>query len=255
MTALLDLAKAKNLYGLSITDHDTVAAYEAALPYAKTLSINLVSGIEISTNLEKTSIHVLGYAFDLKNEALNQFCTQLQQSRNTRNQEICERLSHCKIDISMETLQSRFPNSTLGRPHIAYLMVEKGYVKSIQQAFKRFLGEGARCAVPDLGTDVPTAINLIKQAGGFAVLAHPHYIKTKKLLSALLEMPFDGIEAYYGNLRPAQEQPWIDTAKKKNWLITGGSDFHGEKKSYHSLGCSFTPPETFEIFTERFAEH
>jgi predicted metal-dependent phosphoesterase TrpH len=255
VSALLDLAKARNLTGLSITDHDSFAGYEEALPYAKTLDIQLISGIEISAHIERASIHVLGYAFDLKNTALNQFCQQLNENRKVRNLEICERLNRYDISISMEAVQQRFPNCTLGRPHIAFLMVEKGYVKSIQQAFKRYLGEGAKCAVPDLGTDVPTAIGLIQQAGGFAVLAHPHYIKNKRILPPLLDMPFDGIEAYYGNLGPKQEQPWVDLANKKNWLITGGSDFHGEKKSFHGLGCSFTPNETFEIFVSRFENH
>ncbi len=253
--ALLELAKERNLSGLSITDHDTLDAYEVAVPYAKTLGISLIPGIEISTHLAKNSIHVLGFAFDLKNEALHLFCQQLQQKRYQRNLEICQRLHDCKIPITLEELHQHFPESTLGRPHIAKLIVQKGFAPSMDKAFKRYLGDKGRCYVADSQTDVLEAIHLIQKAGGFAVIAHPHFIKDKKILSTLLSMPFDGIEAYYGNLGPKQEQPFLDLAQKKNWLVTGGSDFHGEKKSYQNLGCSFTPAETFSIFKQRYLQH
>lgn len=253
--ALLDHAKESQLQGLSITDHDTIDAYDEALAYAKHLNIQLISGIEISAEHRHISVHVLGYAFDLNNPELISFCQRLQQDRESRNQKILERLCALNMPIAMEELRARFGQITLGRPHIAKVMVAKGYVNSMQSAFSRFLGEKARCYVSGFQVDVPEAIQLIQSAGGFAVLAHPHYLQPQRILRELELMPFDGIEAYYGHLSLKQEQPWLELAKKKNWLVTGGSDFHGEKKSFQRLGCAWTPESIFEIFTQRFASH
>lgn len=253
--ALLDLAKEKQLSGLSITDHDTIAAYETAIPYAKNLGIHLVSGIEISAEHRKTSIHVLGYAFDLQHSELITFCQRLQQDRINRNQKILERLEALKMPITIEEIREKYPEGTIGRPHIAKLMVAKGFTKSMKQAFDRYLGDKGRCYASGFNVDVETAIHLIHRAGGFAVLAHPHYIRPTRIIPELLAMPFDGIEAHYGHLSLKQEQPWIDIARKKGWIITGGSDFHGEKKAFHPLGCSWTPFENFEIFSQCFAQH
>lgn len=253
--ALLTLAKEKNLTGLSITDHDTIDAYEDALPVAKQLEITLLSGIEISTEHRQTSIHVLGYGFDLNNAQLRNFCTQLQQARVLRNQEILKRLSDRKMPITEEELKQAFPYGTLGRPHIAQLMVKKGYVTSSQQAFQRFLGEKKPAYVSGFHVSVEAAIELIQNAGGFAILAHPHYIRSQRVIIELLSMPFDGIEAFYGHLPLSQEQVWINLAKRKDWMVTGGSDFHGEKKSHQSLGCAWTPPEYFDLMMKRFQDH
>lgn len=251
---LLNLAKERELSGLSITDHDTIDAYESALPLAQSLGLDLVSGIEISTELNNASIHVLGYGFDLHSSDLKKFCVQLQIERENRNEKILERLHKIKKPLLMSELRETFGKGTIGRPHIAKLMVTKGYAKSMKQAFSRYLGDKGRCYVHGFHVEVEAAIELIQRAGGYAVLAHPHYIP-KKLVDPLLAMPFDGIEVYYGHLSLKQEQPWFEVAQKKNWLVTGGSDFHGAKKAFHPLGCSWTPPETFMLFKERFLSH
>ncbi len=253
--ALLDKAKENQVTGLSITDHDTIAAYKHALPYAAQIGIKLISGIEISTELQKTPIHVLGYAFDLAHPTLHAFCQKLQAARTARNLQILEKLQKLKMPLTLEELAIRYPDSTIGRPHIAKALVAKGWVKSSKEAFTRFLGDKRRCYVSGLQVCVEQAIELIHQAGGYAVLAHPHYIQPKTLIQVLQALPFDGIEAYYGRLNLTQIQPWLALAKEKNWLITGGSDFHGAKKSLHSLGCAWTPPENFTLLVKRFEEH
>lgn len=252
--ALLDLALEKNLTGLSITDHDTIDAYESALPYAQKLGIDLISGIEISAEYQKASIHVLGFAFDLHYAPLHDFCSTLREKRQQRNLAICEKLRHYQAPITLEEVAQRFPDRAIGRPHIAKVMVEKKIVKDMKTAFKRYLGEKCRAHVPGFQIAVQEAITLIQAAGGFAVLAHPHCVPAR-LLPDLYEMPFDGIEAYYNRLNLSQVQPWLEVARKKSWLVTGGSDFHGPQKSAVSLGCSFTPPENFALLHKRFLEH
>lgn len=253
--AILDLAKEKNLFGLSITDHDTIGAYPEAIPYAQQLGIELISGIEISAEHLKSSVHVLGYAFDLNNAKLNAFCQQQQLDRTARNQTILEKLDKIKLFVSMEELKIRFPQSTIGRPHIAQMLVEKGYVKSAKKAFERYLGNKGRCYVRGVQVSVEKAIELIRHAGGFAVLAHPHAVTPQRNLPSLLELSFDGIEAYYGHAHIDKVTPLLEMARKKSIFVTGGSDYHGGIKSFHSLGCAFTPLETFELFRARFNQH
>lgn len=253
--ALLDLAKKQSLTGLCITDHDTVEAYETALPYAQSLGIEMVSGIEISAEFKNVSIHVLGYGFSLQHAGLLKFCQELQQTREQRNIEILEKLSKLEMPISLDEIKTTFPHGTIGRPHIAKVMVSKGYVKSSEKAFDKYLGNNSRCYVKGALFEVEEAIELVHQAGGYAVIAHPHFIKPKSIVAALSEMPFDGIEAYYGRLSLSQEQPWIKLAKQKNWLVTGGSDYHGEAKSHAVLGTAWTPEEVFSLFKKRFADN
>ncbi len=253
--ALLDLAKEKGLTGLSITDHDTLDAYETALPYAKSLNIDMVSGIEISTELNNTSIHVLGFAFNLQHQGLIDFCHTLQTHRDERNLEILHKLQERNMILTLEEIKTRFPHGTIGRPHIAYMLTQKGYVKTPEQAFDRYLGDDRPCYVKGMLISVEEAIDLIHQAGGYAIIAHPHYIQPKRLIHTLSNMPFDGIEGYYGRLTPAQERPWLTLANQKNWIVTGGSDYHGEAKPHAILGTSWTPHETFSLFRSRFISH
>lgn len=246
---LIDLAVAANLQGLSITDHDTLAAYPEALPLAKQHGIKLLSGIELSAYYETTTVHILGYGFDLKNKALIQMCEQLAEARREANLLVLEKLKRHRFIISETELMETFPNRTIGRPHIAKLMVQKGYVPTVKAAFTYYLGDKGRCArgpIKVLGSC--EAIDLIHQAGGLAVLAHPHHFKNKKLIHKLLAQSssFDGLETYYGLMPLHLEKPIMDIAILHNLMMTGGSDFHGTMTPHLRLGCSFTPETTFE---------
>lgn len=252
--ALLDLAKTQQLTGLSITDHDTLAAYPEALSYAKTLDIELISGIEISAEHQKKSIHVLGYAFNLQNSELHNFCLALQHNREQRNQAMCARLTKLGVPIDIGELHARFSIGSIGRPHIAQLMVEKGFVRSFKEAFDRYIGDHCGGYIPGFQVEVPKAIDLIQQAGGFAVLAHPYSISSKKIVSELKEMPFDGVEVYYRHTTPLQIMPWLEITKNKGWIATGGSDFHDMAIS-PPLGCAWTPPEYFLMLQERYRQN
>lgn len=253
--ALLSLAKKQGLGALSITDHDTLDAYDSAFPEAKRLGLILLPGIEISAQYKTETVHVLGYAFHTNNPQITAVCTTLQQKRKERNQAIIERLQACQFPITLEALMHRFPHASLGRLHIARYLVEKGWSPSLKQVFKKYLGDKARCFVPDFQITVEEAIALIQKANGFAILAHPHTIRTPRTLEALCHLNFDGIEAYYAHHPLSREQKWIQWAQKKSWLITGGSDFHGTEHSHTSLGCSWTPPESFAILLKRFEEN
>ena len=239
---LIDLAIENGLSGLSITDHDTLNAYTSALPYAKERDFPLLTGVEFSCFHQNESVHILGYAFSLSNEQLNAFCQKHKERRYQRSQLILEKLKEhgMPIEINTENLES------IGRPHLAMEMIREGYVASMEEAFKKYLGEGCSCYVPGESFSVEETINVIQAAGGFAVIAHPHLIHLPRIVTDLLKMPFDGIEAYYARFPPHREKPWVKIGLHREWILTGGSDFHGTVKPHIPLGCSWVSEETFQ---------
>jgi 3',5'-nucleoside bisphosphate phosphatase len=244
------------LRGLSITDHDTTEAYKTAIETAKQAGLELVSGIEFSSSHQKISVHILGYSFDPFHPAILNLCSKHDLRRQERNQQILERLS--KLGIPLQHDEIEIPSEkhqTIGRPHIALAMVKRGYVESVQEAFKKYLGEGRLAYVSGSAFTIEETLQTIHEAHGFAVIAHPHLIEKSSLIQQLSEMNFDGIECYYGTFHLEQEERWIKMAKRKNWLITGGSDFHGEIKPTIPLGCSWVNQETFNILQTRFSQN
>jgi len=138
------------------------------------------------------------------------------------------------------------PTNVVGRPHIAFFLEKKGVVSSFQEAFEKYLREGASCYVLGDKFTSEEVIGYIHAAGGKAVLAHPHFLKKMKLKSALLSLPFDGIECYYAYFPLHVEKTWLALAEKKKWITTGGSDYHGSVKPQNLLGGSWVGWESFQ---------
>lgn len=252
---LLELSLQKGLQALSITDHDTLEAYQEALPEAKRLGIRLLPGVEFSCVHRDLSIHILAYSFDPFHPLLVDFCHKHKERRIARCQKILERLDKEGVHIDGQELLAKVAsNTTIGRPHIAQEMVNKGIVPNIQQAFARYLGEGCRAYIPSSSSSVEETLDLIHQAGGLAVLAHPILIKKSKVLAELLTLKLDGLEGFYANFSADQERPFIEKGEKRGLFITGGSDFHGSAKPQIQLGCSWTPQETFEKLWKHYQE-
>jgi 3',5'-nucleoside bisphosphate phosphatase len=246
-TELVRHAKEVGLSALSITDHDTVDAYAEAIPVAKAEGILLGTGVEFSSVFRNISVHVLAYDFDLNSPHIYALCKRHQERRTARNKAILEKLSRLSMHILEEELLA-FGGHTLGRPHIAQLMIQKKYVSTFTQAFQ-LIGDGKPCFDPGVGISTEETIAIIHQAGGKAFIAHPHLLEHANKIKELLKLPFDGLECYYGRFLADQEKRWIKLAKEKGWLMSGGSDFHGTVKEYISLGCSWVNEECFnQIF-------
>ncbi|MCB1068118.1 MAG: PHP domain-containing protein [Simkania sp.] len=243
---VLHHAKEKGLSALSFTDHDTLDAYTDEIwDLAKELGIDLFVGVEFSTRYHKVSVHILGYGVQ-KTEKLLAFCEEHKHRRNRRNLEILKKLSSLSLVVTEEELEAKRTGEIVGRPHIAQIMVEKGYVRSIQDAFDRYIGDRKSCFVEGEPFAVQETIDTIHDAGGKAFIAHPHLIQKAGVLRFLLGMNFDGIECYYSLLYHEMEKKWLKIAREKNWLISGGSDFHGAVKPQVTLGCSWVDRETVE---------
>lgn len=245
---LLQKAKEAGLQGLSITDHDTTDAYSSELfSEAEKLGLLLLPGVEISSEVGETSVHILGYGYEVQSESLRKFLFLMQEKRTERNRSILKKLAARKMVITEEELKKASGMHTVGRPHIAQVMVNKGYVSSIREAFDRYLREGGLCFSAGIRFHPKEVIEEIHKAGGKAILAHPHFIKKGSFLRKLLDLPFDGIECYYSTLDKALELPWLKLAKERGWIATGGSDYHGVFKPHITLGCSWVSEHTFNL--------
>lgn len=257
---IVKLASQIGLSGLSITDHDSIDAYSVAIPLSKTLGIEMISGCEFSTVHKGVSIHLLAYSFPLDDPKIDQFCKKHNVRRENRNRDILKLLANHKMPVTEEEIAESMPldlpksRRTIGRPHIAQAMIKKGYVESIQEAFRKYLGEGKMCYAPGESFSSEETLNLIHEAKGLAVIAHPHLIKNRYTLNELLEMKFDGLECFYAKFPMDVQKKWLKMAEKKALLVTGGSDYHGNIKPNLALGSSWINQEFFSILQKHYLE-
>lgn len=242
---LLKMAVDAGLSGLSITDHDTIAAYRTAIPKAKELNLKLLPGVEFSSVNKQTPVHILGYAFHEESKMISDFCERHFERRQERNKEILELLSKHAIFLTEADLQKEH-SGTPGRPHIALAMMRKGYVKTLKEAFTKYIGDHKPCYAQGPRFSVEETIEVIHRAGGLAVIAHPDQIKSSKTVKDLLSMGFDGIEVYYARNDPNSQHKWLQACQNRGWFTTGGSDYHGSIKPNNPIGCSWIGEETFQ---------
>jgi predicted metal-dependent phosphoesterase TrpH len=233
------------LQGLSITDHDTVIAYTPELfELAKSEDILLVTGVEFSSYIDDVGVHILGYDFDYQDPKLVAFCEAHQKRREMRNRAILEKLGEKGMPITMEELKEGSFHM-IGRPHIAKIMIDKGYVRDFKEAFDHYIGNHKPCYVQGEVFSVEETMAIIKGASGKVFLAHPVFIEKRRVLTELLQMDFDGIECYYGKCTVKQNKEMVALAQKYRMKISGGSDFHGSNKAYLPLGSAFITEEHF----------
>jgi 3',5'-nucleoside bisphosphate phosphatase len=244
---LVDEAGRAGVRILGITDHDTFSGYDQAVPLARRTGLELVCGIELSTKLHGHSVHLLGYFLNSSlNSSLNPggldvfrgWIGDLQASRRERNVRLVARLRELGLDITLEEVQARGGGMT-GRPHFAQLLLEKGYVSSLQQAFDEYLDESAKGYVTRREPTFAEAAGHIRGAGGIASLAHPVRIRedVTAILPDLCAAGLNAIEAYHSDHSPAETELYLQLAAQHGLLVTGGSDFHGAVKPEIRLGA------------------
>jgi predicted metal-dependent phosphoesterase TrpH len=239
---LVDAAVALRLDALAITDHDTLAGYDQALPRAREKGLDLVCGIELSTKFHGKTVHLLGYFLhEPASDGFRAWLAEMQSTRRDRNVRMAARLRSLGMDISIEEVE-RKGRSLAGRPHFARLMLEKGYVSSIQQAFDDYLDESAKGYVDRQEPDLPLGIERIAQAGGISSIAHPvrmNYRDPEKMRALVAEMRDAGLtalEVYHSDHRPVDVAQYLGLAREFQLGVTGGSDFHGDVKPGIRLG-------------------
>ena len=223
---------------LGITDHDTLAGYDAAAPLARQAGVELVCGIELSTKLHGRSVHLLGYFPSLESLGdLRGWILDMQAARRDRNVRLVARLQNLGFNITLEEVQARGRGLT-ARPHFAQVMVEKGYVATIQQAFDDYLDESAKGYVYRREPTFAEGVAMIRNAGGIASLAHPVRVAgdLPMIIPELCRDGLNAIEAYHSDHQPHHTELYLSLANQYGLLITGGSDFHGAAKPEIQLG-------------------
>ncbi|MDK2824047.1 MAG: 3,5-nucleoside bisphosphate phosphatase [Clostridia bacterium] len=223
-------AKTQGFTAISITDHDTLSGCEEGLKASQDIGIELITGVEISTVWEQKEIHILGYLIDTQNRNLNEKLQAMKESRQERIKKMVKRLNQLGFNIGLDKVFEVSGPGAIGRPHVAKVLMEQGYVKSIKEAFTRLLSPGCPAYIPRYKITPPEAIQLILDAGGIPVLAHPGVNPDDNLIPFLLKMGLLGIEVWHPEHNNQAVDKYYILAKKHDLLMTGGSDWHGSNK-------------------------
>jgi hypothetical protein len=223
----------RHLRAIAITDHDSVAAVEAAQDLAQDTDLEIVPGVELGIAHHGADVHLLGYFIDQRSERLLQALRRFRRSRYRRGEKIIDKLNRLGVDLRMETVMAIAGDAPLGRPHVADAMVREEYVDSYREAFARYLGYHAPAYVPRSGVSLQQAIDLIHECGGVAVLAHPGVSNHDELIEEMVDLGLDGLEAYHYAHDESTARRYVLLAHQHGLLFTGGSDCHGGR----SGGC------------------
>ena len=238
---LIRYAKQKGLACISVTDHDTMSSQEECADEAKKLGIELIAGIEISAQFEPGTLHILGFFLDKNHPELKATLEDIQKARRERNLQIIERLNRLGIPITLEEVKEVSGGKQVGRPHFARVLLKKGVVKSMQEAFDKYLAKGKAGYVDKRRLSPAESIRRIREAGGIAVIAHPKQMKLDEdrlteEVERLVDEGLGGLEAYNSCQSREEAALYKRLAKRFNLFVTGGSDFHGANKPDVDLG-------------------
>lgn len=229
--ALINKVAEKGLQTISITDHDTIRGYLDAKELAAEKGIEIIPGVEISTVWVGREIHVLAYAFDEDDEDFLSLIFNQKRARRKRMKAIVEVLKSEGIDIDYEEVRAESHPGNIGRPHAASVLIDKGYVASVSEAFIRYLSTEKIQTIQTEYAVLDDVISIVHNAGGVLSLAHPGRLYTQNDMKELLKHSFDGIECIHPSHSYKIQKMFLDLARANNLLVTGGSDFHGSTKS------------------------
>jgi len=245
---LVEAAAGIGLEALAISDHDTLAGYDEALPLAQAAGLELVCAIELSTKLHfhnqprKKTVHLLGYFPDSPpSQDFRAWLDEIQESRRDRNRRLAAKLQSLGVEITLDEVQAMGRTLT-GRPHFAKVLLRKGYVSTIQEAFDRYLDESAKAYVDRHEPSFADGVQRIRQAGGLPSLPHPtRLIRHRRggmedLVQEMVDQGLLGIEVYHSDHGPADVEQFSALASRFDLAVTGGSDFHGDTKPDVHLG-------------------
>lgn len=227
-TELVQLAAKLGLKGIGITDHDTIHGWKEAQEAGANYQIRILKGIELNTDWQGTEVHILGYEVDSSSDYLADKLKVLRNARERRMVKILERFKDLGIIISVEDVQQFAQGESIGRPHIAQALIQRGYVGNIREAFDRYIGQGAPAYVSRYKLTPEEGIRIIREAHGVAVLAHPGVHHVEAGIPAWVKAGLQGIEVLHSQHSPDDEMRYLKIAQESGLLTTGGSDFHGE---------------------------
>lgn len=237
------------LTAFALTDHDTMDGVDEAVNAAKGMPVEVIPGVELSSeyftsDIKGHELHIVGLYVNRMCPDFIEYTNHFHATRDLRNIQMCDALSSDGYEISIKELNEHFPECVLTRAHVARIMLEKGYVHSVKEAFNRFLGDHCKYYIPREKISSADAISLIKKAGGISVLAHPILYRfgnkqLERMVSELKDAGLDAIEAKYCTYSSSDEHQIKELAKRYDLAVSGGSDFHGAAKPGLNLGKGY----------------
>jgi len=236
------LAKEAGLKAVALTDHDTVDGLDEALAAGEALRLEVIPGVEISARFAGDSMHIVGLFIEHHDGKLNGRLEVLKQARAERNPKIVAKLNALGLKVSMADVVRLSGGGQIGRPHIARALLEAGYVRSVQEAFDTYLRNGGPAYVEKFRFPPAEAIAMIREAKGVPILSHPFTLglgsagALRDLLRDLKALGLAGVEVFYSDHSPEQEDQYLKLARELDLLVSGGSDFHGLNKPDTGLG-------------------
>ena len=229
---LIDLSKKNGLSIISITDHDNVNGLSEAIKYGNQNGVQVIPGVEISSDIDEQEIHILGYFIDYKNKKLLDFLITSRKLRTTRNEKIVEKLNTMGSNIKFNSILGKAGIETsIGRPHIAMELNEEGFVSSYYDAFIKYIGDGKPAFVRKPNPKAQEVIKMISEMGGLSFIAHPGKLVRDEMLIRLIEYGLDGIEVIHPS-HSREDIEYFNKIAAEHFLLTsGGSDYHGGLKN------------------------
>ena len=249
---LIRYAAQKGLAAIALTDHDTIDGIEEAVQAARSLSSQdpdalvpeVIPGVELSTEYRGKDIHIVGLFIDWQNREFADRLRGFADARIYRNRKMCSLLTENGCPVSYEDLEAAFPDTVITRAHFAQYLLDRGMIFSIDEAFRKLIGDDCPCFVPREKITPHDAVRFLLRFGGVPILAHPLQYKMSEteldaLVASLTGLGLDGIEVYYSTHRQADTANLSRIAEKYGLLLSGGSDFHGTRKQNLDLGTGY----------------
>lgn len=241
------LALERGLEVIALTDHDTMSGVDEAQAAAAGTTLEVIPGVEVNSEGEWGDLHILGFYVDPDHPPLNEQLRAVREARARRARMIVEKLRGLGLDVDWEEVQALASGPSIGRPHIAQALLERGYVASLGEAFERYIGRDGPAYVSRLRMTPPEVIRAIREAGGVAVLAHPAHSNVTARIEEFVGYGLQGLEVYYPTHSPHDVATLLALCRRFDLLATGGSDFHGP--GYDEgvlLGAVHVPPQCAE---------
>lgn len=251
---LVRLAARQGVRVLAVTDHDSVSGLPEAIDEAARHAIEIVPGLEINCDVEGAEVHVLGYCMDWQEPWFERFLAEQRAERIARVHRIVERLTELALPLTAEEVFAICKEGSPGRPHVALAMVRRGYVKSVREAFDRYLRSGGPANVPRRRLTPVEAVAVIRRAHGVPVFAHPGLANRDEMIPELVQAGLAGLETFYPEHSAGQVEAYRRLCRQYDLVATGGSDFHGSHTGRaNTLGSPPVPLEVWQALKTRAA--
>ncbi len=250
---LVTRAKSLGISILAVTDHDNVDAIDEAISTGKQLGVEIVPGVEISAEHNEREVHILAYFLDYKNEELQKYLKGFRVERVKRAEKIVEKLNTMEVPITMgDVMKNVKGNASVGRPHIAFAMIEKKFVSSYIEAFNKYIGDNKPAYVKKPNISASGAVNLISSCGGLSFVAHPGRNFRDDALMQLIETGLDGIEVVHPSHNESDSAYFREIAGQYFLLESGGSDYHGGRDhDENTMGKYFISEQKVQAMKDR----